>query len=84
MITEYDKLVIGEYHLQKGIEQGIQQGLQQGIQQGIEQGLQQGIQQGRSDEKIETAKKLISMKMDVRFICEVTGLSEDKVKSLMS
>ena len=72
MITEYDKLVIGEYHLQKGIEQGLQQGLQQGIQQGIEQNT------------IATAKKLISMKMDVRFICEVTGLPEDKVKSLMN
>lgn len=60
---------------QKAIEgAGYDKGLIAGIKQGIEQGLKQ--------EKIQIAKKMLSQKIDLEIISEVTELSIEEIKSL--
>ena len=55
---------------------------EKGLQQGIEKGIEQGIEQGRYENKIEVAKKLKTMKLDINQIIEVTGLSKEEIESL--
>ena len=68
--------------LQKGIEQGIQQGVQQGIQQGVQQGIQQGVQQGAFEKSLQIALGMLNKKMDIMTISEITGLTQEDIKSL--
>jgi predicted transposase/invertase (TIGR01784 family) len=59
------------------VTKSLKQGIEQGLQQGIEQGIQQGIQQN----KVEMAKKMLSV-MDDRTICEIIGLSMNELEDL--
>ena len=51
----------------------------EGIKKGIEKGMQQGIEQG----KIETAINLIALGLSKDKIAQATGLSEEKVATLL-
>ena len=44
----------------------------------IEGALEKGIEQGR----IETAKKMLQEKLDIKLIIKVTGLTEEEIKKL--
>ena len=68
--------------LKTGLEQGIQQGLREGMQQGLKDGLQQGLQQGMQKEKLQIAKKMLSKKIDLNIISQLTGLSIQELKNL--
>ena len=63
---------------EKGLVQGHEKGVQQGMQQGLEQGVQQGVQQGLLD----VALRMLQNDMDIKTICKLTGMSEDKVLKL--
>ena len=47
--------------------------------EGREKGLQQGLQQ----KSIEIAKNLLNKGMDITFVSEITGLSEEEVALLV-
>ena len=49
---------------------------------GLETGRKQGIERGIEQEKINTAKKLLSMGLSIEQISEGTGLSLEQVKKL--
>ena len=49
---------------------------------GLETGRKQGIARGIEQEKINTAKKLLSMGLSIEQISEGTGLSLEQVKKL--
>lgn len=72
--------------LKEGIEAGKAQGLQEGKAQGLQeekaQGLQEGKAQGMQQSKIEIAKKMLSKGMSLDLVVEMTGLSEEKIKTL--
>ena len=55
---------------------------EKGIEQGIEKGIAIGTEQGRYENKIEVAKKLKTMKLDINQIIEATGLSKEEIESL--
>ena len=65
-------------------ETGYAKGLQAGIEQGIKQGIEQGIERGIEQNKIETAKVLLSKGLSVEEIFEITGLSKKQIEKLMS
>ena len=67
-----------EQGIQKGLEQGIQKGLEQGIQKGLEQGIQKGLEQGIQ----KIAKNLKEKGVDINFIIETTGLTEEQINAL--
>lgn len=53
-----------------------------GIKQGLEQGIEKGIEQGEKAEKIKIAKKLLKSESDIKFIMEITGLSQEEIETL--
>ncbi len=71
-----------EVMYEKGLNQGKQQGLLEGIAKGKQQGLSEGITQGIEQTKIENAKKMLELKMDLETISKVTGLSKERIESL--
>ncbi len=93
-MTLYDELIaegkeegiaIGiERGIEQGIERGIEKGIERGIEKGIEKGREQGRQQGSTESKYEFARKLIQRNMPLADICELTGLTEEQVKSIMA
>ncbi|GFZ76394.1 hypothetical protein GCM10008018_22190 [Paenibacillus marchantiophytorum] len=50
--------------------------------EGMEKGIEKGIEIGQQHAKIALAKKLIAKEMDISFIIEVTGLSEEDIENL--
>ena len=49
---------------------------------GIEQGIKQGKIEGEQEKTREIAKNMLAKKVDINFISEVTGLSENEIKAL--
>ena len=68
--------------LEEGKAQGLEEGKAQGLQEGKAQGLQEGKAQGMQQSKIEIAKKMLSKGMSLDLVVEMTGLSEEKIKTL--
>ena len=72
--------------LKEGIEAGKAQGLLEGKAQGLEEGKAQGLQEGKTQgmqqSKIEIAKKMLSKGISLDLITEMTGLSEEEIKTL--
>ena len=54
-----------------------------GRQEGLKVGRQEGLKVGRQEEKIEIAKKMISVGIEIRTIKTITGLSEEEIRALM-
>ena len=63
-------------------EKGMQRGLQKGLEKGLEQGLQQGLQQGSIQSKLEIAKNMKDMGLDVEVISKATSLSVEEISKL--
>ena len=55
-----------------------QESKEKGLREGLEQGLAQGLEQGKK----EVALSLLKKGMDIPFIIEVTGLSQDEIEQL--
>ena len=53
-----------------------------GYREGFSEGLSEGIKQGIAQHQIETAKKLIKLKIPTEQIIEITGLTEDEIKNI--
>ena len=60
-----------------------QRGYKEGVEAGISQGIQQGISQGAQQKAIETAKNMLTFGDSIEKISQVTGLSEEEIKSLI-
>ena len=52
-------------------------------EEGIEQGIEQGMKNGASNEKKSIAKAMLSKKIDIPLISEITGLSKKQISALM-
>lgn len=66
----------------KSLKEGIEAGKAQGLEEGKAQGLQEGKAQGMQQSKIEIAKKMLSKGMSLDLAVEMTGLSEEEIKTL--
>ena len=63
-------------------EKGLIQGKQQGLFEGIAQGKQQGLSEGVSQTKIDVAKEMLELNMDLETISRVTKLAKNEIESL--
>ena len=61
---------------------GTEEGLKQGHEEGLKQGHEEGLKQGQEKEKIETAKKLLKLKMTTEEIADITGLNKQKIEKI--
>ena len=53
-----------------------------GTEEGLKQGHEEGLKQGQEKEKIETAKKLLKLKMTTEEIADITGLNKQKIEKI--
>ena len=66
----------------KGLEEGLEQGHAKGLEEGLEQGHAKGLEEGRAEEKMEMAKNLKSLGVDVKTIMKASGLTEEQIERL--
>lgn len=71
-----------EQGMREGLEEGIKEGIREGIREGIQQGVREGIQQGVKEGKLEVARNLLALRLDIAQIAEATGLSEEELRHL--
>lgn len=60
-------------------KQGIEEA---GYERGIKQGIEQGIEQGTKKSKLEIAKKLKKLNVDINIIIESTGLTKEEIEKV--
>ena len=72
---------------QKGLEAGLAEGKAKGLAEGKAKGLAEGKAEGKAEgEKkanLKIAQKMLEKKMDINLIAELTGLTEEEIKSLL-
>ncbi len=66
----------------QGLEKGFNQGIDKGFNQGISQGIEQGIEQGIAQNKLDIVFKMLKRKYPISDISEITGYSQDYLKSI--
>ena len=73
-----DEIMIGLYDAEKEEEKVRKTQLKGAKNEGIEEGKKEGIEQ----EKIDIAKSMLAKKYNLNDICELTGLSIEKINEL--
>lgn len=68
--------MIEEYHLEEGKRAAFSEGIEEGVKKGLEKGIK--------SEKMQTAKELLQVGMDIAMICQVTKLTEAEVLALQN
>ena len=58
-------------------------GFREGKKEGMKEGIKEGIKEGEKRKQLEIARKLLSLKMSIDPIIEITGLTEEEIKSIM-
>ena len=76
MVTDYDKIVIGEYNRKLGF--------QQGMEKGIQQGLQQGLQQGREETVRSMILEMAKNGMSTEQMARISHLAEDQIREILN
>ena len=76
-----DYMNLDEY-LDALVDEEKAKSLKEGIEAGKAQGLEEGKVQGMQQSKIEIAKKMLSKGMSLDLVLEMTGLSEEEIKTL--
>ena len=75
-------MLMTEYDYDTDIAVQREEAYEDGLSKGITQGISQGIQQGAYQEKLETAKMLLSFGDSIEKIATITGLSLETIQQL--
>ncbi|MDR3222832.1 MAG: hypothetical protein LBT66_03715, partial [Methanobrevibacter sp.] len=70
--------------LETAKEKGIREGVERGKEEGIREGVERGKEEGKEEEKINFALKLKNKGFSLKEISEMTELSFEKLKNLIS
>ena len=81
-ITEVENMLCAKYDYDLDIQVKQEEAFANGEQNGIKKGMKQGSQQGISQERIETAKRMLNKNCDISFIKEITSLSVEEILKL--
>jgi flagellar biosynthesis/type III secretory pathway protein FliH len=65
----------------QGLEKGFRQGFQEGFREGLREGFQQGLEEGRRLRRLQTAKNLLAMGMQLEQIASAVGFDIETVNS---
>ena len=79
---ERDHASVGIAQFQKGEKKGREEGKAEGLKEGEKKGIELGKAEGKQQEKLEIAKQMLAKGLDIQLICEMTGLSEQRIRSL--
>ena len=75
-------MLMTEYDYDTDIAVQREEAYEDGLSKGITQGISQGIKQGAYQEKLETAKMLLSFGDSIEKIATITGLSLETIQQL--
>lgn len=64
-------------------EKGMAEGRAEGRAEGMAEGMAKGMAEGKTKAIIETAKRLLSMGLDMEQVAQGTGLSIEEVRKLL-
>ena len=81
---EYQSRFMAELDYNSGIATARADGEKAGLEKGLEEGLKEGKKEGIKENKIEIAKKLIKMNIDLKQIKEIIGLSIEELENIKS
>ncbi|MDR3222978.1 MAG: hypothetical protein LBT66_04475, partial [Methanobrevibacter sp.] len=81
---QMDEKIRLEIAKEKGIREGEEKGMKKGIKKGIKEGIKEGEEKGIEKEKINFAFKLKNKGFSFEEISEMTELSFEKLKNLIS
>ena len=70
----YEEMQAGIKEVEEKSKKEIEESLQRGRQEGEEKGMRKGLE--------KTAKQMLSKGLDIKLICEMTGLSIERVQQL--
>lgn len=79
---EVSKRKVLEIQREEGRMEGLEEGIEKGIEKGIEVGLAKGKAQGELNAKMEIARKLKALGMDVPSIMDSTGLDSATISAI--
>jgi predicted transposase/invertase (TIGR01784 family) len=68
--------------LSDSVREAREKSFAEGRSEGVAEGIAKGIIAGKTQTQIETAKRMLSMKMDVDTIAQISGLSVEEVGKL--
>ena len=74
MVTDYEKLVIGEFHEQKGFNEGRERGRQEGREEGREE--------GKKEERLAISRRMLLRGESIETICADINLTAEEIKAL--
>ena len=81
--VEEDERKIRNTYFANGKEEGEKRGEKRGKADGIKIGEKLGEKRGKENALIETAKRLLSLGLSVKEVAKGTGLTENKVRTLL-
>ncbi|MCL2727707.1 MAG: Rpn family recombination-promoting nuclease/putative transposase [Bacteroidales bacterium] len=65
-------------------EEGMEQGMIKGMEQGMIKGMEKGMIKGKTEGKIEIAVNLLKKGISIEDVCDITGLSPQKISELIT
>ena len=87
LMTEYDyatdMAVLKEEAYEDGLFVGREEGREEGISIGLDRGLEQGLERGAYQNKLETAKNLLSEELAPQMVARCTSLPLETVEQLL-
>ena len=75
-------MLMTEYDYDTDIAVQREEAYEDGLSKGISQGISQGMKQGAYQEKLETARLLLSFGDSIEKIATITGLSGETIQQL--
>ncbi|BAE83790.1 Rpn family recombination-promoting nuclease/putative transposase [Desulfitobacterium hafniense] len=82
MMTIAEKLIMEG--MEKGLKKGREEGLKKGREEGLEKGREEGLEKGREETKLEVARNLLGLGIEMDKVAKATGLSEEEIRKLMN
>jgi predicted transposase YdaD len=90
LLTEYDReldIAVNRREAwkdgyEKGLEEGREEGRKKGLEESRKKGFEKGIEEGMEEEKLISAKNLLSKGSTPEFVHEITGLSLGKINEI--
>ena len=68
--------------LEEGKKKGLEEGKKKGLEEGKKQGLEEGKEQGEKQKEIEIVTKMLSKKMNIEDIIELTGMTKEEIEKI--
>ena len=83
-IREYEASKKAYRDIKNSIDTAKQEGKQEGLAEGMELGMKKGMKKGMNQKALDIARKMLSKGMEDATIMEITGLTQEEIRKLIS